>query len=94
MSVERMTKKFLISGRVQGVGFRWFTKRIADTIGVKGFVRNLHDGRVETVASGTPAQLKDFYLEVSKGPSYSAVTEVQEYEITGGRTFDRFDITF
>lgn len=47
-------EQILFSGQVQGVGFRWTTERIAAELPVKGFVRNLRDGRVEVIVSGTP----------------------------------------
>jgi acylphosphatase len=47
-----VARRFTISGRVQGVGFRWFTKDVADREGVKGWVRNLPDGRVEALVEG------------------------------------------
>ena len=48
----RIARRFVISGRVQGVGFRWFTKNVAVREGVTGFVRNLPDGRVEALVEG------------------------------------------
>lgn len=50
----------LISGKVQGVGFRAWTKRIADQMGICGWVRNLKDGRVETLAQGEEEKLEEF----------------------------------
>ena len=47
-----VARRFTISGRVQGVGFRWFAKDVADREGVKGWVRNLPDGRVEALVEG------------------------------------------
>lgn len=47
-----MTTRFLVSGMVQGVGFRWFVARHARALGLGGYARNLPDGRVEVVASG------------------------------------------
>jgi acylphosphatase len=44
-----VARRFLVSGRVQGVGFRWFVKQTAEREGVTGWVRNLHDGRVEAL---------------------------------------------
>jgi acylphosphatase len=50
-----MTRRFLVSGHVQGVGFRWYVARHARGLGLAGFARNLADGRVEVVASGGDA---------------------------------------
>ncbi len=50
-----MTTRFLVSGMVQGVGFRWYVARHARALGLGGYARNLPDGRVEVIASGTGA---------------------------------------
>jgi acylphosphatase len=60
-------RRFLISGRVQGVGFRYFAQRSAREVGVSGWARNLDDGRVEVHANGTPAQLEDFESRLRLG---------------------------
>ena len=54
-----MVQHFLVKGRVQGVGFRWFVHREAAAIGLRGWVRNTEDGHVEVLASGTPEQLQE-----------------------------------
>ena len=61
-------------GRVQGVGFRFFTQRVAVDLGIRGFVRNLDDGRVEVVACGTAAAIDMLMVRVEQGPPGSAVT--------------------
>ena len=53
-----MTRRFLVTGRVQGVGFRWFVARLAQREALGGFVRNLPDGRVEVLASGEQVALE------------------------------------
>jgi acylphosphatase len=68
-------KHILIKGRVQGVGFRYYTKLQADKIGLRGWVRNLEDGRVETVAVGDEISLDSFILRLKKGPARSKVDE-------------------
>jgi len=72
------TRRYLVSGRVQGVGFRLFTQREANKLGVTGFVRNLADGRVEVVAKGSREQLAQLRASLEKGPSFSSVTGVAE----------------
>ena len=67
--------RVLIAGRVQGVGFRYFTRDAAKACGIRGYARNLADGRVEVVAQGQPAALEQFVKELSKGPPLSAVQE-------------------
>lgn len=66
-----------VSGRVQGVFFRAFTKRSADDCGVRGWVRNVADGRVEAFACGDEAGVDCFLNEVKKGPPASRVDDVE-----------------
>ncbi len=66
-----------VSGRVQGVFFRAFTKRSADDCGVRGWVRNVADGRVEAFACGDEAGVDSFLNEVKKGPPASRVDDVE-----------------
>jgi acylphosphatase len=68
----------LISGTVQGVGFRYFTQRSAAKLKVGGYVKNLSDGRVEVFAVGTPQQLRELRSVLERGPRFSSVTEVRE----------------
>jgi acylphosphatase len=63
---------------VQGVGFRFFTQRVAEKLRVSGFVRNLWDGRVEVFAMGTPEQHKELRRLLQRGPMGSEVMEVRE----------------
>ena len=65
MSNQSITRRVLYSGRVQGVGFRWTVEKLARRFPVTGFVRNLSDGRVELVASGTVATLDSLHAEIS-----------------------------
>ncbi len=77
MSNQQRLQAF-VSGRVQGVGFRYFVRSAAQALGVRGWVRNRRDGRVELLAEGEPAQLQDLLAEVRTGPSVSEVTEIEE----------------
>ena len=70
---ERRHYKITISGRVQGVGFRWSAAREADTLGICGFVKNLPDGNVYIEAEGTGEQLERFVGWCRKGPRLSEV---------------------
>ena len=70
-------RRYLISGRVQGVGYRMFASRSAGTAGVRGWTRNLSDGRVEVCAAGTETQLDDLEGRLRMGPSHAAVRTVQ-----------------
>ena len=66
----------LISGTVQGVGYRWSCQRAAKGIGVTGWVRNLPDGRVEAVAQGTKEQVEQFIRWCYRGPEEARVTDI------------------
>lgn len=69
-----------ISGVVQGVGFRNFVERRARELGLRGWVRNLSDGRVEVVASGTEGQLVTLEQYLHSGPRHSHVQTVENVE--------------
>jgi acylphosphatase len=67
--VEELTKHYLISGRVQGVGFRAFVEKNALRLQLSGWVRNLADGRVEVVARGESSLLNEFEVQLKNGPA-------------------------
>jgi len=71
----------LISGRVQGVGFRWFVAGQAERLGVRGWVRNLSDGRVEIEANGPVRALEQFEKSVSIGPPLARVAHVEKQDV-------------
>jgi acylphosphatase len=73
-------RRFLISGRVQGVGYRNFAERSAQEAGVTGWARNLDDGRVEVHANGTSGQLEDFEARLRQGPRFADVRKVELME--------------
>lgn len=75
---ERIARRFFVSGRVQGVGFRFFAQRAAARHQVTGYVRNLEDGRVEALAEGSPLAVEGFKAELIAGPTYSHVDQVEE----------------
>ncbi len=80
MATEPLAKRFHVSGRVQGVGFRYFAERVALRLGVSGYVKNLPDGRVEVYALGTAAQLDALRSELRRGPLLARVDRVDENE--------------
>lgn len=67
-----------ISGRVQGVGYRWFASREASTLGLSGWVRNLEDGRVEVLAEGEKSDVETFRDRLKTGPSMARVDDLEE----------------
>jgi acylphosphatase len=81
-----------VSGRVQGVGFRWFAKRAAQELGLAGRVRNLPDGRVEAAAAGGAEALDAFRSRLRQGPPGSWVTHLEEEELSPVPDWDGFAI--
>jgi acylphosphatase len=73
-----LARRYNVSGRVQGVGFRNYVEHVAGKIGVSGYVRNRRDGRVEVFAMGSPEQLQHMRVALSKGPMMSRVNMVTE----------------
>ena len=71
------SRRFVISGRVQGVGFRYFVQSAAVRESIRGWVRNLEDGRVETVAAGEPDAMERFERAIRQGPPASRVDRVE-----------------
>ena len=78
--MKTQAKRYLVSGDVQGVGFRFFAERTAEQLGVAGYVKNLFDGRVEVYAIGDTAQLRALRVELQRGPRFASVTQVTEDE--------------
>jgi acylphosphatase len=76
-----IARRFIVRGRVQGVGFRYFAIRAARKCGVVGTVRNMADGSVEAVAEGPADAVDEFRRALERGPSYSHVTAVEEFEL-------------
>lgn len=76
----QIARRYLIYGRVQGVGYRWFVQHAADALGMKGWARNLDDGSVEVYAIGTKAGHDELSARLHKGPSMSDVRGVDLLE--------------
>ena len=79
-----------ITGRVQGVGFRWFVAAEGRRLGIRGWVRNNPDGSVELEAEGTPAELGSLRAHVAKGPPASRVQSVEELIASSAELPERF----
>jgi acylphosphatase len=73
--------RLLVEGRVQGVGYRYFAARAARELGVRGWVRNLVDGRVEAEAAGNPAAVRAFVERLREGPPHGRVDRVDVREV-------------
>ena len=72
------SKRYIVRGRVQGVGFRWFVDHEARQLGLAGWVRNNIDGTVELLAMGNEQQLATLKRRLQHGPRAARVDEVQE----------------
>ena len=76
-TVDPLTRRhLLVRGRVQGVGFRWFAREEAESLGVSGWARNREDGSVEAEAEGTPGALDEFVRRLRDGNPAARVDEV------------------
>ena len=78
--MKTQAKRYLVSGNVQGVGFRIFAERTARQLGVAGYVKNLFNGSVEIYAIGNAAQLEALRKELQSGPRFATVDAVTEAE--------------
>jgi len=87
-------KRFIVKGRVQGVGFRYFAVRAARQAGVSGSVRNLADGTVEAIAEGPPQAIDEFRAALEHGPSYAHVERVDEIEMQPTGRYSGFETVF
>ncbi len=92
---SEVEKHLIISGRVQGVGFRYFTKKNAESLGVNGWVKNLANGDVETVIQGEEDQVKEMINYLKSGPVSAKVEAIEELDgdkLTS-KKYDDFSIT-
>jgi acylphosphatase len=86
------TVRMLISGRVQGVGFRYFTQRVAERLGLVGWVKNLPTGEVEVQVRGELSALEAFRQQLRQGPRSSRVDPLSESALTAAGDWSRFEI--
>ena len=89
----RVARRFVISGRVQGVGFRWFTRDAAQREGLTGWVRNLPDGRVEAFAEGEAESVERMERALRQGPGGARVKDVFVDSQEPSGSFKDFSIT-
>ena len=90
MAVDRL--HVCISGRVQGVGFRYATAREANALGLNGWVRNCADGSVEAEFEGLKSRLKDMLDWCRQGPAFAQVTNIDFEWESGEPRYERFGI--
>jgi len=76
-----MVLYFLIQGRVQGVGFRWFVQREAAELQLRGWVRNTEDGDVEVVAAGDADNIDELRASLRRGPRGARVDRIVEHSL-------------
>jgi len=77
---QQSARRWFVRGRVQGVGFRYFAQRAADRLGLRGYARNLDDGRVEVYATGPGERLSEMAGMLHTGPRWAEVHGVDEEE--------------
>jgi acylphosphatase len=87
-----MFRHYLISGRVQGVGYRAFAQRSGVNCGLRGWVRNLRDGRVEALVEGTNEKLAEFEVALNRGPAHALVERVQSKIVDGSFVWENFSV--
>ena len=89
-----MVEHYMVTGRVQGVGFRWFVQREAAELGLRGWVRNTDEGHVEIVAAGDERELEELRAALKKGSRGSRVDAVVRHELdeSEGATLGAFEI--
>lgn len=87
-----VARKLLISGLVQGVGYRFFAQRSAARHQVRGYVRNLDDGRVEALIQGGEAAVEAIKLDLATGPAYSQIDNIEEFVIDPDSRYSAFRI--
>jgi acylphosphatase len=86
---EKQTKRYFVSGIVQGVGFRFFVRDVAEKLQMGGYARNLFDGRVEVLAVGSAAQHAELKAALERGPRFSGVSEVHEEDAAHSSEYER-----
>ena len=90
--LEMIARRFFISGEVQGVGFRYFAQRSAARHQIRGFAKNLPDGRVEVLAEGPQKAVTDFQHDLAAGPTHSRVSHVEEIVVEPSGQYSTFRI--
>jgi len=88
----KVARKFLITGEVQGVGYRFFAQRAAARHQVLGHVRNRSDGSVEVIAEGSMRDVEEFKKDLTAGPTWSRVDQLEEINLEPSNQYSSFRI--
>ena len=88
-----VARRYIVKGRVQRVGFRFFAEDAAQRENIRGYVRNQHDGSVEVVAEGDADALQRFEMAIRRGPSGARVEDVDATELEPSNRFSSFRVT-
>ena len=91
---DEEARRWVVVGQVQGVGYRYFARQAASALGVRGWVRNLPEGRVEVQVAGTPETLAALKAELMRGPRGARVEEIAEERLVQVPTWQAFNIVF
>jgi acylphosphatase len=83
------SRRYFVSGMVQGVGYRYFAMRVAQRLGLGGYAKNLPDGRVEAYAVGSTSKLAEFRAQLERGPEGASVVSVAEEVASLNQEFQR-----
>jgi len=88
----KIARKYNISGRVQGVGFRFFAERVANRLGITGYVKNCWDDSVEVYAMGEEVALEEFKRHLAEGPRSARISNIHETDAPVDKHYTRFMI--
>ena len=88
----KIARKYVISGRVQGVGFRFFAERCANQLGIRGYVKNRWDGTVEVYAIGDADSLEELKRQLAEGPRSARVSGIEETDEPVRKEYSTFRI--
>jgi acylphosphatase len=86
---RRVARRFLVSGMVQGVGYRYFAQHASAGLNLNGYAKNLRDGRVEVYAIGSEAALAELRRQLERGPESASVSGVSESDADVDAGFDQ-----
>ena len=92
LNSRRVARRFIVSGDVQGVGYRFFAQRAAARHQIVGYVKNLSDGRVEALVEGPAPQVEAFKHDLATGPRFGRVEHVEELNLDPTGLYSAFRI--